>query len=87
MGVVDILAEKGEGELAIYRYMKNASRSSITYNSMRKVKDICNQVSYKELEDIASVWADAALKITEKDLKMMSRLINRQNSRVEKAAV
>ena len=85
MGVVDILAERGEGELAIYRYMKTVSRSNITYNSIRKVKDICNQVSYQELEDIANVWADAALQITDKNLKMMARLVNRQNSRVKSA--
>ena len=85
MGVVDILAERGEGELAIYRYMKTVSRSNIIYNSIRKVKDICNQVSYQELEDIANVWADAALQITDKNLKMMARLVNRQNSRVKSA--
>ena len=83
MGVVDILAEKGEGEIAVYRYIKNASRSRNTYKSMQKVKDICNQVSYKELEDIANVWTDAALQLSDKDLKMMGRLVRRQNSKVE----
>jgi DSF synthase len=85
MGVVDILAEKGEGEVAIYRYIKNASRSSNTFKSMQKLKDICNQVSYKELADIATVWADAALQLTPKDLRMMERLVRRQNSRVEES--
>ena len=83
MGVVDILAEKGEGEVAIYRYIKNAAKSNNTFKSMQKLKDICNQVSYKELADIATVWADAALQLTPKDLRMMERLVRRQNSRVE----
>ncbi len=83
MGVVDILAEKGEGEVAVYRYVKNASKSRNTFKSMQKLKDICNQVSYKELVDIATVWADAAMKLTPKDLRMMERLVRRQNTRVE----
>jgi len=83
MGVVDILAEEGEGELAVYRYIKAAKRTANTYRSMQKVKDICNQISYKELEDIAKVWTDAALQLTAKDLRMMERLVRRQNNKVE----
>ena len=83
MGVVDVLAEKGEGEVAVYRYIKNAARSNNTFKSMQKLKDICNQVSYKELVDIATVWADAAMKLTSKDLRMMERLVRRQTAKVE----
>ena len=82
MGVIDILAEKGEGELAVYQYIKNANRAANSYRAMRQVKDLCNPVTYKELADIASIWADAALNLTDKDLRMMQRLVNRQNSRV-----
>lgn len=83
MGVVDILAEKGEGEIAVYKYIKSANRALNTFKSMQKVKDICNQISYQELKDIAVVWTDSALKLTEKDLRMMTRLVRRQNTRVD----
>ena len=83
MGVIDILAEQGEGELAVYRYIKNASRSRNTFKSMQKIKDICNQVSYKELADIATVWADSALQLTPRDLRMMEKLVRRQNNKLE----
>lgn len=83
MGVVDILAEKGEGELAVYRYIKTANQASNTYKSMRKVKDICNQIDYKELKEIATVWADSAFQLTSKDLRMMERLVKRQNIRID----
>jgi DSF synthase len=86
MGVIDILAEKGEGELAVYRYIKNASRAKNTYKSMQKLRDICNQVSYQELADIATVWADSALSLTSKDLRMMERLVRRQNNKLEDTA-
>jgi len=79
MGVIDILAEKGEGELALYKYIKKVNKSPNSYKAMAKVKDICNPVSYEELVAIANVWADAALNLTAKDLKMMTRLVKRQN--------
>ena len=52
-----------------------------SYRAMRQVKDICNQVSYQELIDIGEVWADAAMNLSEKDLRMMERLVRRQDSR------
>jgi DSF synthase len=86
MGLVDILAEKGEGEVAIYKYIQSTQRSKNTYRSMQQVKDICNQVSYDELINIGEVWADAALKLSDKDLRMMERLVRRQNNRAQESA-
>ena len=83
MGVVDILAEVGEGEVAVYQYIKSANRAKNTHGAMRKLRGICNQVSYDELKDIGAVWADAALQLRPKDLRMMERLVRRQNTRVE----
>jgi len=83
MGVVDILAEKGDGEIEVYKYIKAANRSKNTYRAIRKVKDICSQVSYQELLSIASIWADAALELTTKDLRIMERLVRRQNAKLD----
>lgn len=81
MGIVDILAEEGEGELAVYKYIKRANKTPNSYRALAKVKDICNQITYQELLDITNIWVDAAFKLTEKDLKMMTRLIKRQNTK------
>jgi DSF synthase len=78
MGIVDILAEKGQGEVEVYKYVKAASRYSNSYNAIRKVRDVCNNISYDELMDIAKIWTDAAFKLDQRDLKMMGRLIKRQ---------
>ena len=83
MGVVDVIAEKGEGELAVYRYINSEKRSRNTRKVLRKVKDICDLVSYEELKEIATVWADAALQLTSKDLRMMERLVRRQNIKID----
>jgi len=82
LGLVDILAEKGEGELELYKYIKRVKRSPNSYKAMAKVKDLSNKTNYQELVDIANIWADTALQLTPKDLRMMERLVNRQNNKV-----
>ena len=83
MGVVDVLAEKGEGEMEVYRYIKKAKRTRNTFKCMQKVKSICNPITYEELAEVAAVWADAVLELNPKDLKMMDRLVKRQNTRTK----
>jgi len=86
MGVVDILAEKGEGELAVYDYIKRAERAANGYRAMRDVKDINGRISYQELLDITKIWVDAALRLEKRDLRMMERLVSRQTSNRLKTA-
>ena len=81
MGVVDILAEKGCGREEILKYIERAEKTPNSYEAMRRVKDYCNPVSYQELIDITAIWVDAALKLTERDLQIMSHLLHRQVSK------
>ncbi|BCO30145.1 enoyl-CoA hydratase [Thiohalobacter sp. COW1] len=81
MGVVDILAEKGEGELAVLEYIKRADRAANGYRAMREVRDICNTLDYRELLAITTVWVEAALRLGKRDLRMMERLVSRQNAK------
>ncbi len=78
LGVVDILAEPGEGELALYRYIDKARRSPNSYKAVAKMRDSFAKVNYDELVEIAKLWVDTALKLSVKDLKMMQRLVQRQ---------
>jgi DSF synthase len=36
-------------------------------------------VTHEELMRVVSIWADAALRLTERDLKLMERLVRAQN--------
>ncbi len=81
MGVVDILADPGQGELAVYRYIDSVNKHSLSHRAMAKVKDYCNPVSYQELIDVTKIWVDAALQLTSRDLRMMKRLVQRQSAR------
>jgi DSF synthase len=44
-----------------------------------------HQVTYEELLDVVGLWVDAALRLTTRDLKLMQRLVSRQNGLQEPA--
>jgi len=79
MGVVDIVCDDGEGIAAVYNFVKRQKRMGNSTTAMQKVARRVNPVPYQELIDITEIWADAALKLTEKDLKKMDRLVRAQN--------
>ncbi len=81
LGIVDVLAEKGQGEMAVYQYIKTANAKANSYNAIRKVRDLCDNISYDELLNITKVWVDSAIKLTHKDLRMMERLVARQTAK------
>jgi DSF synthase len=81
MGVVDVLAEAGDGELEVYRYIDKAAKTQNSHDALRQVRDLCNPISYDELLNITKVWVESALKLRPKDLRMMQRLVQRQSHR------
>jgi len=79
MGVIDILVEDGEGEKAVYDYIRKEQRANNTYKAIRKAKRYCNPVTFEELKQITSIWVDANMQLGAKELRMMERLIARQS--------
>lgn len=78
MGVVDVLANDGEGEQAVYAYIKKQNRSELSYQALRKIHQWHQPVLLDELMRIASLWVDTALQIKDKDLRTMERLARSQ---------
>lgn len=86
MGLVDILVEDGEGEEAVYNYIKRENHSRNGYRALRKARDDLNPVTYEDLRHVVEIWVDAVLKIDQRDLRMMERLVSRQNHQAAEAA-
>lgn len=80
-GVVDLVAEDGQGEQAFLDHVIKHGRQFVSHRSIYKVRGIVNPVSYEELVRITDVWVDAALAITEEDLSRMERLAAAQDRR------
>ncbi len=81
MGLIDMLVQDGEGEQAVYEYIKRENRVRNGFQAFRQAKRHCNPVTYDELEKITNIWVDAALQLTDRDLRMMKRLIKRQSAK------
>ena len=86
MGVVDVLAEPGAGEAAVYDYIRREEKSRNGILALRAAREISQPVAYDELIRITEVWVDAALRLEAKDIRMMERLVSRQTSKTEAAA-
>ncbi|WP_462330412.1 crotonase/enoyl-CoA hydratase family protein [Thiohalocapsa halophila] len=86
MGLVDVLAQPGEGDLAVYDYVKRENRARNGFRALRRVRDTLDPISYQELLDTVEIWVDTALSLDQRDLRMMQRLVSRQHQRGAAAA-
>ena len=78
MGIVDVLAEDGEGVQAVENYLKSHNRSHNTIRAMKQIRQIVHPITMQNLYDIVDIWVDAAMKFSEKDLAKMERLLHLQ---------
>lgn len=82
MGVVTVLAEQGEGHQALRDYIRQADKRAHAQELVRSVRTKLNRVPYEELLDITRLWVDCALRLSDKELKTMERLVRAQNRTV-----
>jgi DSF synthase len=83
MGIVDVLAEDGQGEATLKQWIKKNHRSLNSFQAIQKAKRRVNPLTKQELMDVTDIWVKAAMKLEPRNLKIMERLINAQNSKVE----
>jgi len=81
MGIVDIVAEDGRGEAAVYDYIRRNERRRNGMQAIFNCRQQTNPISYQELLNIANLWVDSALRLEDGDLKLMSRLGRSQAKR------
>ncbi|MGB3095433.1 MAG: crotonase/enoyl-CoA hydratase family protein [Candidatus Deferrimicrobiaceae bacterium] len=87
MGVVDILAENGEGEKAVYEYISRHSRRWNAHQSLFKIRNRVRPISHEELVDVAEIWVDAVFNLDVRDIRIMERVLKSQNSLANGSAV
>jgi len=87
MGVVDILAENGEGEKAVYEYISRHSRRRNAHQSLFKVRNRVRPISHEELVDVSEIWVDTVFNLGAKDIRIMERMLKSQNGLASGSAV
>ena len=83
MGVVDVLAKDGEGESATQAWIAKNARRRSGFQGVMRVRQQVNPVTREELDAVADTWVDCALRLEDRDLRMMSRVVRAQMERME----
>jgi DSF synthase len=79
MGVVDAVSEDGQGEAEVAALIKRRSRMRNGLAALAATRRRVHSITFQELLDVVQIWVDAALRINVRDLKLMQRLVSRQN--------
>ena len=81
MGIVDVLAEDGEGEQAVREYIDRHAYRHNAYRGVFQARRRVNPVTFEELRDVTDIWVEAAMNLNDADLRRMSRLTSAQDRR------
>jgi DSF synthase len=83
MGLVDVLAKDGEGEAAVRTWIATSGKRRNGMQGVHQARRLVNPITRAELNAVAEAWVDAALRLEDRDLKMMSFLVRAQMRRME----
>lgn len=82
MGLVDVVAEDGEGETAVREYIARHGRRHAVQRMLREVGRRVQPLPYEELRDITDLWVETAMKLEDADLRRIDRLRGAQARRL-----
>ena len=83
IGVVDVLAPDGQGEYVTQEWIRKNLKRRNGYQAIQHAKKLINPITREELDQIVEHWVDAALRLEEKDIKMMHRIVRSQSRRIQ----
>ncbi len=81
MGLVDVLAEDGEGEQAVRTWMAQNRKRHSVLTAVHDVRRRVSGLTLKELMDVTDRWVDEAMRLDDGSLRRMERLKAAQSRR------
>jgi DSF synthase len=87
MGVVDVVAPDGLGEATVRDWIAKNSKRRNGMQAVYRARQLVHPVTREELDSITETWVDAAMRLEDRDLKMMSRIVRAQMRRMESGDV
>lgn len=82
LGVVDMLVPRGEGLQAARDLVRRRRRMGNSLRALNTVRATVAPVSLDELMRVTGTWVDAAMRLSERGLQTMERLVRAQKRRV-----
>ena len=86
MGIIDVLAKDGEGESAVQAWIAKNARRRSSHQAVMRVRQQVNPITREELDAVVDTWVDCALRLEDRDMRMMSRVVRAQMERMDAAA-
>jgi DSF synthase len=81
LGAIDMLVEPGCGEAAVRDLIAQKRRRHNAHVAFYRARRRVQAITHAELQDVVDIWVDAALRLTEADLRKMERLVAAQDRR------
>jgi DSF synthase len=78
-----VVATDGQGETAVRNWIARNEKRRNGLQAVLRARHLIHPLMREELEGIVELWVDAAMRLRERDLKMMSRLVRAQVRRME----
>ena len=79
MGLIDVLFMDSDGVDEVYAFIKKLKKNDNTRKAILEIRNRVNPVTFKEMLDIGEIWVDSAMRLTERELKTMARLMRSQD--------
>ncbi len=79
LGIVDNLAQDGEGVLAVNDFIRRHTRSRNGHLAIQQVRQLVTPLTHQELLDVVEIWLDAAMRLTARDLRLMTQITQAQD--------
>lgn len=84
MGVVDVLVDPENAQESVEKYIRQHRRSGNGRRAIQMASQRYHPIDHQELIDITEIWVDAALRLEDRDLRMMDRLVKAQYRKMSK---
>jgi len=79
LGVIDYIFEDDHGVQEIDSFIKKLEKSKNTRKAILKIRNRVNPVTFEEMLDIGEIWVESAMALSQKEVKVMQRLVRSQD--------
>ena len=79
LGIVDLVIDNDCGVAATKQFIDKRSSSISGFKGMEKSIELINPATYAELGEIASIWVDTAMNLSDRNIRLMEKLLESQN--------
>jgi DSF synthase len=79
MGVIDLITEDGHGVQEVGTFIKKLEKSKNTRKAILDIRNKIHPITFEELLYIGEIWVSSAMALSQKEVKVMQRLVRSQD--------